>query len=77
MYKNKNISAFPRLLFLNENMTFGELKKLIYYFARNNFISPLKNRTDEGDEDLNNIYQLDEELKKYKEENEGNEKADK
>ena len=77
MYKNKNISAFPRLLFLNENMTFGELKKLIYYFARNNFISPLKNRTDEGDEELNKIYQLDEELKKYKEENEDNEKVDK
>ena len=58
LYLNDSISAFPRLLFLEENMNFGQLKKQIYYFARNYFTSPLKG---------NNV---DEELKIYKEQKE-------
>ena len=70
MFKKKNLSAFPRLLFLRENMTFGELKKLIYYFARNYFKSPfIKNKKDEENEDKNEIYQVDKELAKYKKNN--------
>ena len=59
MYANGEISSFPRLLFLRENMNFGELKKLIYYFARKHLSSPLKNNSNE-------IYQVDEKLEKYK-----------
>ena len=69
IYKNKNISAFPRLLFLKEDMTFGELKKLIYYFARSYFKSPFINKTDDGNEDMKKIYEIDKEIQKYKEEN--------
>ena len=58
LYLNDSISSFPRLLFLEENMNFGQLKKQIYYFARNYFTSPLKG---------NNV---DEELKIYKEQKE-------
>ena len=56
-YKDENISAFPRLLFFEENINFGELKKKIYYYARNCFSNPFK-------EDINKV---DEEIKKYKE----------
>ena len=73
MFEKKKMSAFPRLLFLSENMTFGELKKLIYYFARNYFTSPFikKENQDENEdknknEDGNEIYQVDKELAKYK-----------
>ena len=55
MVNNDALSAFPRLLFLEENIKFGQLKKKIYYYARNYFTNPLG---------TNNI---DEELKKYKE----------
>ena len=58
LYSKNSISSFPRLLFLEENMNFGQLKKQIYYFARNYFTSPLKG---------NNV---DEELKIYKEQKE-------
>ena len=58
LYNNDQISAFPRLLFLEENMNFGQLKKKIYYFARNYFKSPLKGNN------------ADEELEKYKEQKE-------
>ena len=63
LYMNKNIkdSAFPRLLFLKENMSFGELKRKIYYYARNFYQNPFKNK-----EEINDIL-LDQELKKYKE----------
>jgi len=57
MNKGKN-SSFPRLLFLKDSMSFGELKKIIYFFARNHFNSPF------GSEDKN---ELDKEIKKYKE----------
>ena len=67
MYTNKKVSAFPRLLFIKENMNFGELKKLIYYFARSYFTSPFKNITnEEKKETQNDIYKVDEELEKYK-----------
>ena len=58
LYSKNSISSFPRLLFLEENMNFGQRKKQIYYFARNYFTSPLKG---------NNV---DEELKIYKEQKE-------
>ena len=41
MFKNDHISAFPRLLFINDNMTFRELKKQIYYYARSFIEIPL------------------------------------
>ena len=63
MFKNDKISSFPRLLFLKENMNFGELKKLIYYFARQYFKSPFKDE----EENENKIFNVDKELKKYKE----------
>ena len=67
MYTNKKVSAFPRLLFIKENMNFGELKKLIYYFARSYFTSPFKNiPNEEKQETQNDIYKVDEELEKYK-----------
>ena len=67
IYTNKKVSAFPRLLFLKENMNFSELKKLIYYFARNYFKSPFKNiSNEENKETQNDIYKVDEELEKYK-----------
>ena len=68
IYKNKYISAFPRLLFLKENMDFGELKKLIYYYARNYFNSPFKDKLTENENDeIKEIYNVDKELEKYKE----------
>ena len=71
MWKNKKLSAFPRLLFLKKNSNFGELKKKIYYYARNYFISPFKDRNSrDGDKNENDekkeIYELDKELEKYK-----------
>ena len=54
-YKNDELSQFPRLLFLDENINFGQLKRKIYYYARNYFTNPLK--------DIN----VDDELDKYKE----------
>ena len=58
--KKGRTSAFPRLLFLKENMNFEELKRKIYYFARNFFKAPFKKDKDEK-------YELDEEIKKYRE----------
>ena len=64
--EKKEISAFPRLLFLKENMNFFELKKLIYFFARKYFKSPFINRkNNEENEDESEIYNIDEELEKY------------
>jgi hypothetical protein len=60
MFKDESISAFPRLLFLRENMSFGELKKLIYYFARSYFRSPFRK------EEENELSQVEKELEKYK-----------
>ena len=70
MANNVQNSAFPRILFLKKNMNFGELKKIIYYFARKYFKSPLANKTQNLDEnkEKNEIYQVDKELEKYKEE---------
>ena len=56
-FDDKKLSAFPRLLFLEENMNFGQLKRKIYYYARGCFSEPLKGKNE-----------FDEELKKYKEE---------
>jgi ubiquitin carboxyl-terminal hydrolase 4/11/15 len=72
MWKGKNISAFPRLLFLKENSNFGELKKKIYYFARSYILSPLKDRKNNREED--ELYNVDEEIEKYKNSNEEKEK---
>ena len=52
MYSDKNISAFPRVLFLKDNMTFGEFKKQIYYYARSFINSPLI-KVEEGKEEDN------------------------
>ena len=78
MYKNKDLSAFPRLLFLKENMNFGDLKKLIYYFARIYFKSPFINKsTDENDQnEQNEIYQVEKEIEKYKNKNDEDEDKD-
>ena len=59
IWDKKKISAFPRILFLNENMSFGELKKKIYYFARKYFTSPFNNNED--------ISEVDKELAQYQE----------
>ena len=79
MYNNKKQSAFPRLLFLKENMDFGELKKLIYYYARKYFKSPFKTFK-EGNDEKKELYSIEEELEKYKkideENNEQNEEKD-
>ena len=53
--KDENISAFPRLLFLEENTNFEKLKHKIYYYARNYFVNPFGNK------------EVEEELKAYKE----------
>ena len=68
MWKGKNISSFPRLLFLKENINFGELKKKIYYFARSYILSPLKDKRNNRKED--ELYNVDEEIEKYKNANE-------
>jgi len=68
MWKGKNISAFPRLLFLKENCNFGELKKEIYYFARSYILSPLKDKKNNREED--ELFNVDDEIEKYKNENE-------
>ena len=60
MYKNDDLSAFPRLLFLQDNTTFGDLKKQIYYFSRSFLKSPLVNE-EENEED-----KLDEKIQKNK-----------
>ena len=57
MYKFSKISAFPRILFLKENTTFGELKKEIYHYARSFIKSPFINE----EESENN---LDKKIKK-------------
>ena len=48
-YKDENISAFPRLLFFEENINFGELKK-IYYYVRNCFSYSFKEDINKVDE---------------------------
>ena len=57
MWDKKKISAFPRLLFLRENMSFGELKKKIYFFARKHLSSPFNSNE--------NVSEVDKELEKY------------
>ena len=54
-FKDEDISAFPRLLFLEENINFDKLKHKIYYYARNYFVNPF------------GIKEVEEELKVYKE----------
>ena len=68
MWVNKNLSAFPRLLFLEKNSNFGEFKRKIYYFARNYFISPFQNKNFKGgdNDEKEEIYDLDKELERYK-----------
>ena len=74
MWDGKSISAFPRLLFLKENTNFGELKKKIYYFVRSYILSPLKGNKNNKEED--ELYNVDEEIEKYKKENKENEPYD-
>ena len=71
MFKDEDISAFPRLLFLRENMSFGELKKLIYYFARSYFRSPFRK------EEENEVSQVEKELEKYKKNDDDDEEKNK
>ena len=59
MNKNNKNSAFPRLFYIHENMTFGEIKKRIYIYARNYFTCPFKEKE-------NDVSELDEERNKYK-----------
>ena len=51
-YENDKISAFPRLLFLEENINFGQLKRKIFYFARKCFTNPLKEEKNEIEQEL-------------------------
>ena len=77
MANNVQNSAFPRILFLKKNMNFSELKKIIYYFARKYFKSPLTFKEQNGDEnkEINEIYQIDKILEQYTEgKNKENEK---
>ena len=53
---NKEISSFPRLLFLEEDSNFDLLKKNIYYFIRKYLIIPFKE----------DIYKVEEEIENYK-----------
>jgi ubiquitin carboxyl-terminal hydrolase 4/11/15 len=63
MFKSEAISAFPRILFLDENTTFAELKKQIYYYARNFITNPYaKNEEQKGS--------LDDKLQQMKNNNE-------
>ena len=73
MYNYKEISAFPRILFLNENTTFGELKKQIYYTARSFIKSPFIN-DEEKEENLDKKIQKIIE-KKTESEGEGEDKS--
>ena len=59
LINDNEMSAFPRLLFLEENINFGQLKKKVYYLARNCFKEPIKGNNE-----------VDEELKNYKEKKE-------
>ena len=74
MFVKKELSAFPRILFINDNTTFGELKKQIYYYARSFILSPsIDEQTNE--KTLNNEPTLDEKLEEInsnKENIEGN-----
>ena len=65
MYKDKKISAFPRLLQVEENMTYGQLKKKIYIFARQFFTNPLKES--KVDEQIDE-YKTTDDLDKFDEE---------
>ena len=58
MYKSESISAFPRILFLEENATFAELKKQIYYYARNFITSPYTKNEEEKDSLDNKLQHL-------------------
>ena len=68
-YLNDVVSAFPRLIFLGNDFTFEQLKRKIYYYARNYFIIsiPLKNLNLNPNND--DVY-VDKELIKYKEQKE-------
>ena len=59
MNKSEKDSAFPRLFFIKENMTFGEMKKKIYIFARNYFSCPFVSKEGEMSE-------LDKEKHRYR-----------
>jgi hypothetical protein len=48
MNKGQKDSAFPRLFFIPENMTFGEMKKKIYLYARNYIYSPFDIKYDQN-----------------------------
>ena len=47
MFNHEKISAFPRILFLKDTTTFGELKKNIYFYSRSFLRNPLANNKDE------------------------------
>ena len=74
MFNHEELSAFPRILFLKENPTFGDLKKQIYFFARSFIKSPLvkeegeeANEKDEDnlDKKIKNIINMKEKSEDY------------
>ena len=50
LINDNEMSAFPRLLFLEENINFGQLKKKVYYLARNCFKEPIKGNNEVDEE---------------------------
>ena len=63
MYKSQEISAFPRLLFLNDDTTLRDLKRQIYYFARNYMNSPFKDNENQKQE-INDLDKMIKEIHK-------------
>ena len=66
MYKNKSISSFPRLLFLENKMNFGQFKRKIYFYARKYFLNPFLCNINNKESFKNKV---DIELEKYMKQN--------
>ena len=47
MFNDQKISSFPRILFIKDATTFGELKKHMYFYARSFLRNPFANNKDE------------------------------
>ena len=75
MYNHRDVSAFPRLLFINEKTTFGDLKKMIYYYARSFIISPLKKEKNDEEEENKDIDKIIQNFKKNTDKLEDEEKT--
>ena len=54
IYNSQNLSAFPRVLFLEENSIFEDLKRQIYYYARNFIISPYTKKEGLDEDSISN-----------------------